>query len=638
MQKEEDLIPFLPTKLPRFKPGDRPAGIGDWELVELLGIGGFGEVWKARNPNMRHDPPVALKFCLDAQAVKWLRNEADLLNRVKSQGTHRGIVQLLHTYLRAEAPCLEFEYVAGGDLSGLIAQWRQEPPSDLVSECTRRMLELAEIVAFAHQRHPPIVHRDLKPANILLQPAGDGMVRVRVADFGIGGIAAQQTIEQATRVGTSGAMLATVLRGAYTPLYASPQQMQGNPPDPRDDVFALGVIWHQLLTGDLRMGRPGGRGWRNRLTEKGMSEQLLDLLESCFEDNPEDRPKDAKELFDLLSKLRHSIRISELQPVTVRGASVPSGAKACNRFGVRGAAGYVVGQLDETSRTEQQLIQLAQDRTPEGLRGTRYENDDTVECPALRKLADRGAISNDSRWQIIVERGSDRRSDRYSLEPVANPPNESLRPAKDMRFDRLSSDPQIVTQLEQLHELVLSVCPDCLIEQRRDGGWIYVPAERRHAEKDKNLLTMWAEKNWVRMRIMWPKPSPEEEYYEYGKLDEYKTRLRDLYDYLSGQHPVPMMPKGGIDIWGCRPGDLSGDMNAAAWVLLHAEPEATCTEQDVLMYLREHYLHNWASGKNDHRVHEHLQYLCGNFKKRVFNPAPVVELVPGVYKLAPETK
>ena len=79
-----------------------------------------------------------------------------------------------------------------------------------------------------------------------------------------------------------------------------------------------------------------------------------------------------------------------------------------NRFGVRGAAGYVVGQLDETPRTEEELIRLAQERTPEGLRGTRYETDSAVECPSLRRLAKEGKVirekSSDSCWRYRLPR------------------------------------------------------------------------------------------------------------------------------------------------------------------------------------------------------------------------------------------
>jgi tetratricopeptide (TPR) repeat protein len=83
--------------------------------------------------------------------------------------------------------------------------------------------------------------------------------------------------------------LVSALRGSCTPLYASPQQMRGAAPDPRDDVCALGVIWYQMLTGDLTAGRPGGTRWHRRLTEQGMPAEMVDLLGECFEDRPEDR-------------------------------------------------------------------------------------------------------------------------------------------------------------------------------------------------------------------------------------------------------------------------------------------------------------------------------------------------------------
>ncbi|HTU22058.1 MAG TPA: bifunctional serine/threonine-protein kinase/formylglycine-generating enzyme family protein [Gemmataceae bacterium] len=300
LAKSDDVLSLLPARMPRYQPGDRPGGIGDWELEELLGVGGFGEVWRARNPHL--SDPVALKFCLDPSAAQWLRHEAALLGRVMSQGRHPGIVPLLDTYLNGDPPCLKYEYVAGGDLSGLIGQWRQAPPRDHVAECTRLIHELAGIVAFAHQLHPPIVHRDLKPANILLQPSGDGAVRARVADFGIGGIAVRQAREQTTRGMTRGAFLATALRGACTPLYASPQQQRGEDPDPRDDVYALGVIWYQMLTGDLLTG--ASADWREELEDRGAGDEVLRLLGSCLAAKAEKRPASAAILAEELARLQ----------------------------------------------------------------------------------------------------------------------------------------------------------------------------------------------------------------------------------------------------------------------------------------------------------------------------------------------
>ena len=110
---------------------------------------------------------------------------------------------------------------------------------------------MARIVAFAHGQSPAIVHRDLKPANIFVRRR-DGKLAFKIADFGIGRLSAREALHklQTGRTRPSERQLNTVL-GAYTPLYASPEQMDNGPPDPRDDVHALGIIWFQLQTGRL---------------------------------------------------------------------------------------------------------------------------------------------------------------------------------------------------------------------------------------------------------------------------------------------------------------------------------------------------------------------------------------------------
>jgi tetratricopeptide (TPR) repeat protein len=299
--RADDLVPLLPARLPRFEAGARPLAGVDWELVELLGIGGFGEVWLARNPFLDNAPPAALKFCLDPAAAHFLRNEASVLDRVMRQGRHPGIVALRHTYLSSETPCLEYEYVPGGDLAGLIGQWHRADPRPGPVRISREFRKLAEAVAFAHEQNPPIVHRDLKPANVLVD-LREGL-RFQVADFGIGGVATRQAIRQHTCGPTRGGFLVSALRGACTPLYASPQQLRGEGADPRDDVYALGVVWYQMLTGDLTAGRPGGARWQRRLAEAGLPGPMVELLAECFEDAPEDRVADAGVLAKRLGEL-----------------------------------------------------------------------------------------------------------------------------------------------------------------------------------------------------------------------------------------------------------------------------------------------------------------------------------------------
>jgi tetratricopeptide (TPR) repeat protein len=296
----DDLLQMLPTKLSRFKPGIQPLAGVDLELVELLGIGGFGEVWKARNPFVSSVPPVALKFCNDPWAAKVLRNEAAVLDRIMRLGRHPDIVRLLHTYLSAEAPCLEYEYVEGGDLAGLIQQWHRADSGPGHPRATRVMLRLARIMGFAHRLTPPIVHRDLKPANVLVHRMSNGALRLMIADFGIGGVASGHAIRETTRGHSRAGFMTSGLLGSHSPLYASHQQVGGEPPDPRDDVYSLGVIWYQLLTGNLRVGRPGGTRWQARLKEQQVPTGQIELLARCFEDEAIDRFADANALAEAM--------------------------------------------------------------------------------------------------------------------------------------------------------------------------------------------------------------------------------------------------------------------------------------------------------------------------------------------------
>jgi eukaryotic-like serine/threonine-protein kinase len=323
-KRPEDLLQFLPSRLPRYKPGDRPAGLGDWELVETLGVGGFGEVWKARHVFFDGIAPVALKFCLDPNARdRLLKYEATVLNQVMRQGRHPGIVPLLDAYLSLDTPCLKYEYIEGGDLSGLVRDWQGLAQPERWDRATRLLRGLAEIVGFAHRLKPPIVHRDLKPANVLVQRSADGAYSLRVTDFGIGGVAALQALQEA-RQGTTTreALLVTAVRGSHTPLYASPQQMRGEAADPRDDVHALGVIWYQLLTGDLSGGAPTGL-WADELEEAGLDRKLIRLLGACVSPRAEKRPADATALAEQLAAILDAAPPPPPPPPPVKKPSPP---------------------------------------------------------------------------------------------------------------------------------------------------------------------------------------------------------------------------------------------------------------------------------------------------------------------------
>lgn len=316
-QNAEDVLRLLPQRPPRFRAGDRPAGIGDWELVELLGTGGFGEVWKARNPHMSSQA-AALKFCLDAKAAASLRREASLLNRVAtlSQQTS-GIVRILGTALNAEPPCVIYELVEGGTLAGRIRERQGEGKPFSAEEAARLILELAETMAVCHGAQPPIVHRDLKPANILVEALTG---RLRIADFGIGDIAGENLSGKAGGVSLAQRSLATA-SGSHTPLYASPQQMRGLPADVRDDVHALGIIWWQMLCGDLSSGAPSGR-WMQKLEAAGHPPALVHVLAECLDPDVCDRVASATVLVERLYAALPSRTPATANPVDRPGTAL----------------------------------------------------------------------------------------------------------------------------------------------------------------------------------------------------------------------------------------------------------------------------------------------------------------------------
>ncbi|ADV62021.1 serine/threonine protein kinase [Isosphaera pallida ATCC 43644] len=300
----EKLLIFLPIDIPIFEPGDRPLPGVDWVLTELLGVGGFGEVWKAVNPHFSCIEPVVLKFYLGRVAndnVAFL-HEAAMLNRAMPNGIHPGLVELRTTYLSADPPCLEYEYIGDGDLAQII-QERSGRGGLSPRSATKLLLQLTRTVGHFHRMDPPIVHRDLKPANILVKRTSQGKIRLKIIDFGIGGLAASKEIEKYKKLSSRGFILNTAIQGSHTPLYASPEQIRGNPPDPRDDVHALGVIWYQMVTGDLSQGAPTGLDWVGELMERGLTEEQVNLFASCFASRCERRPRDAFELGERLEKI-----------------------------------------------------------------------------------------------------------------------------------------------------------------------------------------------------------------------------------------------------------------------------------------------------------------------------------------------
>lgn len=222
---------FVSTPCPRcgrpLQDGACPACLlaeaDPFELVEELGRGGMGVVWRARD--RRLDRTVALKFLAEELAgqpgfAERLTREARLLARLE----HPGIVRLYGTGESEGLPYLVMELVEGRPLSALLPL-----APERVVELGAALLEALD---FAHARG--VVHLDLKPSNILVDAAG----RPHIADFGVARLAGVQTQQ-----GLAG-----------TPAYLAPEALGGAAPDARMDLYALGVVLHQALSDRLPLG------------------------------------------------------------------------------------------------------------------------------------------------------------------------------------------------------------------------------------------------------------------------------------------------------------------------------------------------------------------------------------------------
>jgi serine/threonine protein kinase len=242
----------------------------------------------------------AIKFCLDRSMMPVLQRERANLERLIEAGGRSWSPRLVRLYgydFDHETPHLVYEFVPGGDLVGWLARRRARTGKGLTpAEVLALIVQVIEGLAFVHERG--IVHRDLKPANVLIE---DEAGTVKLGDFGIGGVAGR--VAQVRKFGTVASALsladqASLFRGAGTPLYADPDQKEGKAPDPRHDLYSLGVMWYQLLVGDV--SREMRHGWEDELLDEfGVPQEQIARIRRCV-GLLERRPANACHLLGIL--------------------------------------------------------------------------------------------------------------------------------------------------------------------------------------------------------------------------------------------------------------------------------------------------------------------------------------------------
>jgi formylglycine-generating enzyme required for sulfatase activity len=294
------LLGVLPPRLPRFRPDTVPPHLGNWKLTELAGFGECSEVWSAADPGDPDHSPAAMKFVTDHLSAEELFAHQDLLVKVFDLNDEPGVVPLRAVHLDTDPPCLESPFVSGYDLTGVMFDWRFRYDGAKPEASLKLIRRLAEVVARAHLRG--VVHRDLKPSNVLLHPTEGGRFTLWVTDFGWGQIAAARSADLARRGDARPEQPRLAAVGSYSPLYAAPQVSRDAPPDPRDDVYAIGAIWYQLLCREPRAAVPTD-DWTADIASTGVTTEYIDLIQSCLSPDPAKRPKDAVALATAIANI-----------------------------------------------------------------------------------------------------------------------------------------------------------------------------------------------------------------------------------------------------------------------------------------------------------------------------------------------
>ncbi|MCB1887054.1 MAG: serine/threonine protein kinase [Rhodocyclaceae bacterium] len=205
---------------------DMPRRLGKYEIVGILGRGGMGTVYRGFDPAIERT--VALKTIrndqLDAgveDAIARFRNEARAAGRL----THPAIVGVYEYGEDQDVSFIAMEYVEGFGLKEYLSQIGVMPLSDSVSV----VMQLLDGLAYAHEQG--VVHRDIKPSNLIITSQG----KVKITDFGVARLQSSELTQVGTVIGT--------------PSYMSPEQFMGLAADARSDVFSVGVMLYELLTG-----------------------------------------------------------------------------------------------------------------------------------------------------------------------------------------------------------------------------------------------------------------------------------------------------------------------------------------------------------------------------------------------------
>lgn len=399
----------IPVPQLGLKAGDSPPSRPQWALVNHLDSGGSGEVWRVahrKTGDMR-----VCKFALQSGALDGLKREITLFRLLRQQlGEVAAVAEILDWNLEEAPYFLEMRHYPQGNL----AEWAQAQgglPGLPLQDRLQLFIALAEALSQVHG--VGVLHKDLKPANVLIALDSAGRPQPLLADFGGGGVLADDVIANAgiTRLGFS-QRLNSSAQGSM--LYLAPEVLEGQPQTLKSDLYALGVMLYQFCVGDFK--KPIAPGW-----EQGIEDALLrEDIAAAVQGNPARRIAAAGELAERIRQLdqrREVARIAVLNAASAAEAEVHIKAaqerlnrlKARRKWMLATMAMFFVGTV--TAATFAWRAQQANQRTQAAMQ---FLLDDVFGGFSLRQGPAKQLTVNS-----LIERAAKRVEERFPAQDVA---------------------------------------------------------------------------------------------------------------------------------------------------------------------------------------------------------------------------